>query len=135
MPEDLKQILELAGSPEAQSPAEPTVSTSARISRVCGALALGSVIFFWVMMGLFWLAEKAGGNTENLFEILVVCECCLLPCLSIAAAITAITGLVGAQRYSGSRKVVVWAIVLTLLAAAGFIIPILVIVSRTSIHF
>lgn len=134
MPEDIEKILELAGPQAAQPAGEPTVSKSARVSRICGLLALGSVVFFWLMIGLFYLAEKSGGNAENLFEILLVSECCLLPCLSLAAVLAAIVGLVGAKRHPGNRKAAVWAIVLTLLSVAGFLVPIIIFLSHMTLQ-
>jgi len=134
MPEEIEKILELARPPATQPAGEPTASRSARISRVCGFLALGSVILFWLMIGLFYLAEKSGGNAENLFEFLLVSECCLLPCLSITAVITAIVGLVGAKRHPGNRKAVVWAIVLTLVAVAGYLAPIIIFLSHMTLQ-
>jgi hypothetical protein len=131
MPEEIEKILELAGPPAAQPAGGPTVSKSARISRTCGLLALGSVILFWLMMGLFGSAEEAGGkNARDLSANLLVFEICFLACLSIAVAITAIMGLVGAKRHPGNCKVIVWALVLTVLAVAGFIVPLLVILSH-----
>jgi hypothetical protein len=130
MPEEIEKILELARPSAPQATGKPTVAKSARVSRICGLLALGSVVFFWLMIGLFYLAEKSGGNTEKLFEFLLVSECCLLPCLSITAVITAIIGLVGAKRHPGNRKAAVWAIVLTLVAVTGFLAPIIIYFSR-----
>jgi exosortase/archaeosortase len=83
---------------------------------------------------LFYLAEKSGGNAENLFEILLVSECCLLPCLSLAAVLAAIVGLVGAKRHPGNRKAAVWAIVLTLLSVAGFLVPIIIFLSHMTLQ-
>ena len=134
MPEEIEKILELTGPPVIQPSGSPDVSKSAQVSRVCGLLALGSVVFFWLMIGLFYLAEKSGGNTEKLFEFLLVAECCLLPCLSITAVITAIVGLVGAKRHPGNRKAAVWAIVLTLVAVAGFLVPIIIFLSHMTLQ-
>lgn len=130
MPEAIEKILDLTKPPAPQPTRQPAVSGSARFSRTCAFLALGSVIFFWLMMGLFGSTEEAGGNARDLSANLLVFEVCILPCLSIAVAITAIMGLVGAKRHPGNRKVVVWAIVLTVLAVAGFIVPLLVILSQ-----
>jgi len=132
MPEEIEKILDLSKPTAAQTTEEPAISNSARVGRVCGFLALGSVVLFWLMMGLFGSAEEAGGNARGpyLAANLLVFEICFLPCLSIAVAITAIMGLVGAKRHSGNRKVVVWALVLTVLAVAGFIVPLLVILSQ-----
>ena len=135
MPEDLEEILELTNPPAPQPTAQPAVSRSARFSRACGFLALGSVILFWLVVGLFLISETAGSNSEKWFEFVAVAEFCLLPCLSITAVIAAIVGLVGARRHPGNGKTVVWAIVLTVLAVAGFIVPICVILSRITIHF
>jgi hypothetical protein len=130
MPEDIEKILEPARPPALQ-PTEPAaISRSARLSRTCAFLALGSVVLFWLMMGMFESAEGAGGNARDLSANLLVFEICFLSCLSIAVAITAIMGLVGAKRHPGNWKVIVWAIVLTVLAVAGFIVPLLVILSQ-----
>ena len=135
MPEDINKILELARPSAPQPAGQAAVSRSARVSRVCGFLVLGSVILFWLVVGLFLISETAGGNSAKLFEFVAVAECCLLPCLSITAVIAAIVGLVGARRHHGNGKAVVWAIVLTVLAVAGFMVPIYVIHSRITIHF
>ena len=134
MPEEIEKILELTKPPADQPAAKPIISKSARISRACGLLALGSVVFFWLMIGLFLISETAGGNAESLFEFLLVSECCLLPCLSITAVITAIVGLVGAKRHPGNRKAAVWAIVLTLLSVAGFLVPIIIFLSHMTLQ-
>jgi hypothetical protein len=135
MPEEIEKILELAQPPVAPSPRELTVSKSARVSRVCGLLALVSVICFWLMMGLCWLAEEAGGDAETLVVFGLLAEGCLLPGLSLAAGIAAIVGFAGAKESPGNSKVGGWAVALTVLAVAGFIAPILVILSLTAIHF
>jgi hypothetical protein len=99
-------------------------------------LALGSVIFFWIMLGCIWILEKKGGNAEELFLPLLVAECCLLPSLSTAAVIAAIIGLVGSKRQLGNRNAAVWAIVLTILAVVGFLAPIILYISSHQlVHF
>jgi hypothetical protein len=136
MPEEIDKILELTKPLVLQNSDSTAVSKSARFSRACGLLALGSVIFFWIMLGWFWILEKKGGNAEELFLPLLVAECCLLPSLSIAAVIAAIVGLVGSKRQFGNRNVAVWAIVLTILAVVGFLAPIILYISSHQlVHF
>ena len=129
MPEDIKQILELVEPPEAQSTAGPTVSTSARIGRVCGFLALGSVVLFWL---LFLTAcsgyERHGGDPDFVLHLLAG-EGLLLLGLSPVAIICAIIGFVGARRHPGNWKVAGLAILLTLVAVAGFLAPIIIYLS------
>jgi hypothetical protein len=130
MPEEIDKILELA-RPSATQPTEPAViSMPASFCRGCGFLALGSVIVFWLTLWSIGSAEEAGGNARDLSANLLVFEIWFLSCLSIAVAITAVMGFVGAKRCPGNRKVVVWALVLTVLAVAGFIVPLLVILSQ-----
>jgi len=88
------------------------------------------VIVFWLTLWSIGSAEEAGGNARDLSANLLVSEVCFLTGLSIAVAITAIMGLVGVKRHPGNRKVIVRAIVLTVLAVAGFIVPLLVILSQ-----
>jgi hypothetical protein len=129
MPEDIKQILELVGPLEAKSAAKPGVSTSARIGRVCGFLALGSVVLFWL---LFLTAcsgyERHGGDPDIVLHLLAG-EGFLLLGLSPVAIICAIIGFVGARRHPGNWKVAGLAIVLTLVAVAGFLAPIIIYLS------
>ena len=136
MPEEIEKILELT-KPSATQPTEQVaVSWSARFSRTCAFLDLGSVIIFWLMMMLVSLAkgvsleEAVTENVSDLVDILLIAEILFLPCISVAVVITAIMGLVGAKRCPGNRKVVVWAIVLTVLAVAGLIVPLLVFILR-----
>jgi len=49
MTEEIETILELTKPPADQPAGEPTISKSARISRVFAFLALGSVIVFWLL--------------------------------------------------------------------------------------
>jgi hypothetical protein len=138
MPKEIDKILELAKPPVVQTSDSTTISKSARFSWACGLMALGSVIIFWLMLGWIWILEKGGqgGNAEELFLPLLVTECCLLPGLSTAAVIAAIVGLVGAKRQPGNRKVAIWAIVLTVIAVAGFLAPIIIYISSHQlIHF
>jgi hypothetical protein len=129
MPEAIDKILELAERPAPQPPAALPISKSARFSRTSAFLALGSVMVFWLLMKLFSLvkgvslAEATFQNSSGVFDLLLIAEIFLLPCLFIAVAITAIMGLIGAKRCPGNRKVVVWALVLTALAVAGFVVP------------
>jgi hypothetical protein len=135
MAEEIEKILELAKSPTAEPAEESTVSKSARFGRACALLALSSVILFWLMIGLMWLTEKAGRDAEKPFVFLLVSECCLLSCLFVAAMIAAITALVGAKRHPRNRKIAIWAIALTSLAVAGFLVPIWIVLSQITIHF
>jgi len=129
MPEDIEKILELANPPTAQSAGERTISGSARLSRVCGFLALGSVVLFWL---LFLTAcsgyERHGGDPDMVLHLLAG-EGLLLLGLSPVAIICAIIGLVGARRHPGNRKVAGLAMVLTLVAVAGFLAPIIIFLS------
>lgn len=137
MPEEIDKILELTKTPVLQTSDSTAVSKSARFSRVCGLLALVSVIFFWLILGWFWILEKEGkgGNAEELFLPLLVAECILLPAFSTAAVIAAIVGLINSKRQPGNRNIAVWAIVLTFLAVVGFLAPIIYISSHQLIHF
>ena len=129
MPEDIEKILELTKSSAPQPTEEPTVSKSARFSRTCAFLALGSVMVFWLMMKLFSLvngvslAEATFQNSSGVFDLLLIAEICLLPCLSLAVAIGAIMGFLATKRCPGNRKVVIRALALTALAVAGFVVP------------
>jgi len=135
MPEDVNRILELAG-PSARQPAgQAAFSKSARIIRTCAFLALGSMIIFWLMMALLPTVGVARGTVNELSALLLVMEFYFLICLSIAVAITAIMGFVGAKRHPGNWKVVVWALVLTFLAVAGFIVWFLIALSRSKLFF
>jgi hypothetical protein len=135
VPEEIEKILDLTQPPAPQATREPSVSKSARFSRTCAFLALGSVMVFWLMMVPIGSAVKATGNAGDLIAILLVCEAYFLTGLSIAVAITAIMGLVGAKRHPGNRKVIVWALVLTFLAVAGFIVWFLIALSRSKLFF
>ena len=135
MPEEIETILELAEPPAVQPPAAPTVSTTAQVGRVCGFVALGSMILFWLMIVPIAFAEGGGGIARDLTGNLLVSEGCLLMGLSAAVAITAIMGLVGAKRHPGNRKVVVWAIVLAVVAVTGYIVPIVVILSQLKLRW
>ena len=84
---------------------------------------------FWT--GLVTLMIGSG----PLVAILLLFEAYFLTGLSIAVAITAIMGLVGAKRHPGNRKVIVWALVLTFLAVAGFIVWFLIALSRAKLFF
>ena len=130
-----ENILELARPPAPQAAGEPTVSKSARISRTCGFLALGSVIIFWLMIVPIAFAEGGGGIARDLTGNLLVSEGCLLMGLSAAVAITAIMGFVGAKRHPRNRRVVVWAIVLAVVAVTGYIVPIAVILSQLKLRW
>jgi len=135
MPEDIENILELT-KPGASEPTGPTaISKSARFCRACALLALSSVILFWLLIGLAWLMEKAGGDAEKPVVFLLVSECCLLSCLFVAAVIAAIAALVGAKRRPRNRKIAILAIALTSLAVAGFLVPIWIVLSQITIHF
>jgi hypothetical protein len=135
MPADIEKILELANPPTAQPAGERTISGSARVSRVCGFLALGSVVLFWL---LFLSAcsgyERHGGDPDLVLHLLAV-EGLLLGGLSPVAIICAIIGMVGAKRHPGNWKVAGLATVLTIVAVAGFIVPLLVILSQCRFSF
>ena len=134
MPEDIKQILELVEPPEAQSTAGPTVSTSARIGRVCGFLALGSVVLFWLMLLTACSGYERHGADPDLVLRLLAGEGLLLLGLFLVAMICAIIGLVGAKRHPGNWKVAGLAIVLTLVAVAGFLAPIIIFLSHMTLQ-
>ena len=135
MAKDLERILELAKPPAVQPPAAPTVSTATQVGRVCGFLALASVICFWIVIVPIAFAEGGHGVARDLTEIVLVSEGCLLMGLSVAVAITAIMGFVAAKRHPRNRRVVVWAIVLAVAAVAGFIVPIVVILSQLQLRW
>ena len=136
MPEEIEKILDLTKPPAVQPAAKPIISKSARFSRTCALLALGNVMVFWLMMKLLSLVKGVSlavatfQNSSGGFDLLLIAEVFLLPCLSIAVAIGAIMGFFGAKRFPGNRKVVVRALVLTALALAGFFIPLLVFILR-----
>jgi hypothetical protein len=129
MPEEIEKILELARPPAVQPSAKPIISRSARFSRTCAFLALGSVMVFWLMMKLFSLVKGVSlavatfQNSSGVFDLLLIAEIFLLPCLSIAVAIGAIMGFLATKRCPGNRKIVLQALVLTALAVAGFVVP------------
>ena len=135
MPEDIEKTLELAKLPTTQPTGQPTVSTSAQVGRVCGFLALGSMILFWLMIVPIAFAEGGGGIARDLTGNLLVAEGCLLMGLSVAVAITAIVGFVAAKRHPRNRRVVVWAIVLAVVAVTGYIVPIVVILSQLKLRW
>jgi len=132
---DLERILELAKPPAVQPPAAPTVSTAAQVGRVCGFLALASVICFWIVIVPIAFAEGGRGIARDLTGNLLVSEGCLLMGLSVAVAITAIMGFVAAKRHPQNRRVVFWSIVLTVVAVAGYIVPIVVILSQLKLRW
>ena len=129
MPEDIEKILDLTKPPAPQPTGRQAVSRSARFSRTCGFLALGSVILFWLMMKLLSLvkgvsmADATFQNSSGVFDLLLIAEIFLLPCLSIAVAIGAIMGFLATKRCPGNRKVVLRALAMTALAVAGFVVP------------
>jgi hypothetical protein len=135
VPEEIGKILELAEPPAVQPPAAPTVSTTAQVGRVCGFLALGSMILFWLMIVPIAFAEGGGGIARDLTGNLLLAEGCLLMGLSVAVAITAIVGFVAAKRHPRNRRVVVWAIVLAVVAVTGYIVPIVVILSQLKLRW
>jgi hypothetical protein len=105
---------------------------------------LGGVILFWTVLGFISLVEglsitqaatrNLGDVAEFFLTILLLAGICLLPCLAIVVAITAVLGFAGAKRCPGNRRVVAWALVLTALAVIGFVVPLLYILAR-SIRF
>lgn len=104
MTEEIEKILELTKPPADQPAGEPTISKSARISRVFAFLALGSVIVFWLL---------TLGAHSYYFLDLFYDEGLLLFGLSLAAITCASIGL----------KVERLAIVLTIVAVAVFFAP------------
>ena len=135
MPEEIERILELTKPSAPESPAAPLVSKSARISRACGFLALGSVVLFWLMFFVAVNGYENHGGDSDIFLQLLAGEGLLLLGLSLAAITCAIIGLAGAKRHSGNWKVAGLAIVLTLVAVAGFIVPLLVVLSQCRFSF
>lgn len=129
MPEETDKILELAKPPVVQPLAKPIISKSARFSRTCAFLALGSVMVFWLMMKLLSLVKGVSlavatfQNSSGGFDFLLIAELFLLTGLCIAVVISAIMGFVAAKRCPGNRNVVIWALALTALAVAGFVVP------------
>jgi hypothetical protein len=101
MTEEIEKILELNKLPADQPAGEPTISKSARISRVFAFLALGSVIVFWLL---------TLGVRSYYFLDLFYYEGLLLFGLSLAAITCASIGL----------KVERLAIVITIVAVAVF---------------
>ena len=136
MPEDIEKILDLTKPPAPQPTGQAAVSRSARFSRAFAFLALGSVIVFWLMIGVaslvkgISLEEALTQNVSDLFDILLIAEILFLPCLSFAVAISAIMGFVGAKRWPGNRKAVVRALILTAVAAVSFLVPLLYFLAR-----
>ena len=129
MPEDIEKILDLTKPPAPESSAKSIISKSARFSRTCAFLALGSVMVFWLMMKLLSLVKGVSlavatfQNSSGGFDLLLIAEILLLPCLSIAVAVGAIMGFLATKRCPGNRKGVLWALALTALAVAGFVVP------------
>ena len=134
MPEEIEKILELAKPPSPEPTGEPTISKSARISRVCGFLALGSVGLFWLMFFAALNGYENHGGDSDVFLYLSAGEGLLLLGLSLAAITCAIIGFAGAKRYPGNWKVAGLAIVLTLVAVAGFLTPIIIILSHLTLQ-
>ena len=136
MPEEIEKILELAERPAPQPPAALPISRSARCCRACAFLALGSVIVLWLTMGVAAFArgisiQKAvTQNVSDFFDIVLIAELYLLPCFSIAVAISAVMGFIGAKRWPGNRKAVVRALILTAVAAVSFLVPLLYFLAR-----
>ena len=137
MPEEIEKILELAERPAPQPPAALPISRSARFCRACAFLALGSVIVLWLTMGVAGFAKGISlqkavtQNVSDFIDIVLIVELqLLLPCLSVAVAITAIMGFVGAKRWPGNRKAVVRALILTAVAAVSFLVPLLYFLAR-----
>jgi len=113
MTEEIEKILELTKPPADQPAGEPILSKSARISRVCAFLALGSVIFFWmVTLGYLKYDEFLYHFLDFFFG-----EGLLLFGLSLAVITCASIGL----------KVERLAIVLTIVAVVGFFAPCVII--------
>ena len=141
MPEDIEKILELTKSSAPQPAAKPSISKSARFCRASAFLALGGVMVYWMVVGLVALVEGvsiAEATTTNLGElseliitIFLLAGIYLLPCLAIVVAITAVMGFVSAKRCPGNRRVVIWALVLTVLALASFFVPLAVYLVRS----
>ena len=129
MPEDIEKILDLTKPLAPQPAVKSIISKSARFSRTCAFLALGSVMVFWLMMKLLSLVKGVSlavatcQNSSGVFDLLLIAEIFLLPCLSIAVAIGAIRGFLATKRCPGNRKVVIRALALTALAVAGFVVP------------
>jgi hypothetical protein len=135
MPEDIEKALELA-RPSASEPAsERTVSTSARIGRGCGFLALGSVVLFWLLLLTAYSGYERHGGDPDIVLHLLAGEGLLLLGLSPVAIICAIIGFVGARRHPGNWKVAGLAILLTLVAVAGFLAPIIIYLSSHPLRF
>ncbi len=134
MPEEIEKILELAGPPVVQPSGSPDVSKSARIGRVCGFLALGSVVLFWLIFVAAVNGYETHGGDSDMFLHLLAGEGLLLLGLSLAAITCAIIGLVGAKRHPGNWKVAGLAIVLTLVAVAGFLAPIIIFLSHMTLQ-
>jgi hypothetical protein len=120
MPEEIEKILELTKPPADQTAGEPTISKSARISRVFAFLALGSVIVFWLVT----LGYQTYDERLYYFLDLFTNEGLLLFGLSLAAITCASIGL----------KVERLAIVITIVAVAGFLVP-MIILSLISAFF
>jgi hypothetical protein len=135
MSDDIEKALELANPLATQPAGQRTISSSAKFSRVCGFLALGSVVLFWL---LFLTAcsgyERHGGDPDMVLRLLAG-EGLLLLGLSPMTIICAIIGMVGARRHPGNWKAASLAMVLTLVAVAGFIVPLLVILSQCRFSF
>jgi hypothetical protein len=113
MPEEIKKILELT-----RPAGGPTISKSARISRVFAFLALGSVIVFWLVT----LGYLTSYDRLYYFGDLFVGEGFLLFGLSLAAITCASIGL----------KVERLAIVITIVAVAGFLAPMIIYLYATA---
>jgi hypothetical protein len=108
MTEEIEKILELTKLPPDQPAVEPTITKSARISRIFAFLALGSVIVFWLLT----LCVRSYYFLDLFYD-----EGLLLFGLSLAAITCASIGL----------KVERLAIVLTIVAVVGFFAPLFII--------
>ena len=113
---------------------EPTVSKSARIGRGCGFLALGSVVLFWLVFFVAVNGYENHGGDSDIFLQLLAGEGLLLLSLSPVAIICAIIGFVGARHHPGNWKVAGQAIVLAVVAMAGFLAPIIIFLSGLSLQ-
>jgi hypothetical protein len=135
MPDDIKRTLELAHPEATQPTGEPTVSRSARFSRVCGFLALGSVVLFWPVLIATAGGYKSHGGDPNAILFIIAGEGLLLLVLAVLAIISAVAGFLSTEHRPGSGKTAGLAIVLALLAVAGFLVPFIVCLSHASINY
>jgi len=108
------------------------VSTSAMVSRVCGFLALGSSLLFWIFLSEAWHSHLARGGDPDGIMFMVVIEGVVMAGLSLLAIICAVVGLTHRHSYPGNAKALRLAILLIVLGISAYLAPINIYLSSDS---